>query len=240
MEKEKPRLVRLTSIMTQLQSGKLITARSIAEKHNISIRTVYRDIRTLEKSGIPIVTEEGRGYSLMEGYKLPPVMFSEEEANALITAAEVISANKDISLVTHYQEAIAKVKAVLRYSQKEKTELLENRIHVRKDRDITSSSNFLISLQSAITNYQLIFLDYLSLEDNRTQRTVEPFALYSTNENWILIAFCRLKNEFRSFRLDCIKEIKVVKEHFTKHPMTLQEYFEICKKTWEEKSKKNP
>ena len=70
MAEDKPRLARLTAIMTQLQSKRIVTARDIAEKHNVSIRTVYRDIRTLEKSGIPIITEEGKGYSIMEGYKL--------------------------------------------------------------------------------------------------------------------------------------------------------------------------
>lgn len=86
MAEDKPRLIRLTAILTQLQSKRIVTAKDIAEKHNISIRTVYRDIRTLEQSGIPIITEEGKGYTLMEGYRLPPVLFTEEEANALITA----------------------------------------------------------------------------------------------------------------------------------------------------------
>ncbi len=86
----KPRLTRLTAILTQLQSQRLLTAIEMAKKHNISIRTVYRDIRTLEKSGVPIVSEEGKGYSIMDGYKLPPVMFTQEEANALITVEQLI------------------------------------------------------------------------------------------------------------------------------------------------------
>jgi len=106
MPEDKPRLARLTAIMTQLQSKRIVTARDIADKHGVSIRTVYRDIRTLEKSGIPIVTEEGKGYSIMEGYKLPPVMFTEQEANALITAEQLISRNKDQSLTDHYRSAI--------------------------------------------------------------------------------------------------------------------------------------
>ena len=101
----KPRLSRLTAIVTQLQSKRIVTAREIAEKYNISIRTVYRDIRTLEMSGIPIVTEEGKGYSIMEGYKLPPVMFTEEEANALITAEHVLRNNPDQSLVNSFINA---------------------------------------------------------------------------------------------------------------------------------------
>ena len=70
---EKPRLSRLTAILTQLQSKQILTAREIAEKHNVSVRTIYRDIRTLENSGIPIVTEEGNGYSIKSGFNLPPI-----------------------------------------------------------------------------------------------------------------------------------------------------------------------
>ncbi len=81
MDKEKPRLSRLIAILTQLQSKRMITAREIAEKHKVSIRTVYRDIRTLEQAGVPIGTEEGKGYFLMEGYRIPPVMFTETEAD---------------------------------------------------------------------------------------------------------------------------------------------------------------
>ena len=94
---EKPRLSRLTAILTQLQSKRLITAKQLAEKHTVSIRTIYRDIRSLEKSGIPIITEEGKGYSIMEGYHLPPVLFTEDEANALITVEQLVLNNKDQS-----------------------------------------------------------------------------------------------------------------------------------------------
>ena len=120
MEKEKPRLARLTAILTQLQSKRMLTAKEIA-KHNVSVRTVYRDIRTLEKSGIPIVIEEGKGYTLMDGYRIPPVMFTQDEANALITAEQLIRKNKDQSLTEQYESAVTKIKSVLKYTQKEKS-----------------------------------------------------------------------------------------------------------------------
>jgi len=130
-DKEKPRLSRLTSILTQLQSKRLLTAKEIAEKHSVSIRTVYRDIRTLEKSGVPIIAENGQGYSLMEGFNLPPIMFSEHEANALITAEQLIIKNKDKSFIEQYKSAITKIKSVLRHSQKDKVNLLSQRIFFR-------------------------------------------------------------------------------------------------------------
>ncbi|MEO9075886.1 MAG: YafY family protein [Gelidibacter sp.] len=228
MDKEKPRLARLTAILTQLQSKRIVTAKEIAEKHNVSIRTIYRDIRTIEKSGIPIVTEEGKGYSVLEGYKLPPVMFTKKEANALITAERLIRKNKDQSLAEQYESAITKIKSILKYDQKKKAELLTNRIQVRNNRENEKTSNFLIQLQSTISNYQTVRIDYLSLEKRQSQREIEPFALYTTQENWVLIAFCKLRNDFRAFRLDCIQKIDVLENNFGPHKMTLQQYLEKC------------
>ncbi len=150
MANDKPRLTRLTTILTQLQSKRILTARAIAEKHGISMRTVYRDIRTLEQSGVPIITEEGKGYTIMEGYTLAPVMFTQEEANALLTAEYLIKQNKDASLVNSYESAITKIKATLKYSQKEKTALLANRIQIRNNIEGDKSSNYLVKIQSTI------------------------------------------------------------------------------------------
>ena len=230
---DKPRLARLTAILTQLQSKRLSTAKEFADKHQVSIRTIYRDIRTLENSGIPVITVEGKGYSLMSGYKLPPVMFTEEEANALITVEKLINQNQDYSLVSHYQQAITKIKSVLRYSQQDKVELLEERIHIRhpeKDNQ-ERTSKYLSILQAAITNFTLVDIHYQSLQQDTTERTIEPFAVYSSTQgNWLLIAYCRLREEFRAFRIDHIQQLIVRNEHFENHGLTLQEYFEICQK----------
>ena len=121
---EKPRLARLTAIITQLQSKRIITAQYLAERHNVSVRTIYRDIRTLELSGIPIITEEGRGYSIMEGFHLPPVVFTEAEANAIVTMERLAIKNKDQSLTENVVSAVEKIKAILKYSQKGNVDLL--------------------------------------------------------------------------------------------------------------------
>lgn len=224
--KSKPRISRLTAILTHLQSKRIVTATELATKYNVSIRTIYRDIRTLEASGIPIFTEEGKGYSLMEGYHLPPVMFSEEEANALITAEHLIKRNKDQSLVENYQSAITKIKSVFRGSQKKKSELLSERIAFRYNPQNETTSTNLAKIQSAITSYQLVQITYNSLGGEHTKRVIEPFALYSTNENWLLVAYCRLRKSFRVFRIDLIESITLLHEQFPPHEMTLQEYFE--------------
>ncbi len=230
MDKEKPRLSRLIAILTQLQSKRMITAREIADKHNVSVRTVYRDIRTLEQSGVPIGTEKGKGYFLMEGYRIPPVMFTEQEANALITAEQLILKNKDKSFTLEYQNAVSKIKSVLRYSQKEKVEFLTERIHFRNNVENLKTSDYLMVIQSAISNFNLLEIEYHSLQGKNTKRTIEPFALYSTQDNWLLIAMCQLRKDFRVFRLDHIKKLTVTNQHFEPQKITLEEYFEMCRK----------
>ena len=235
MTEPKPRLARLVAILTQLQSKRIVTARELAERHQISMRTIYRDIRTLEQSGVPIVTEEGKGYSLVEGYTLPPVMFTEEEAHAMITAQHLIRKNKDQSLVEHYEKVVTKIKATLQYRQKAQTELLSDRIQIRNNPKTERTSNYLIQLQSALANFEVLHLDYLSLNNEHSLRKIEPFALYSTQGNWIHLAFCRKRKDFRAFRLDRIQALRKTGEHFEPHNFTLEQYFENCRKKWEQK-----
>ena len=167
---EKPRLSRLTAILTQLQSKRILTAREIAEKHHVSIRTIYRDIRTLENSGIPIVTEEGKGYSLMQGFNLPPIMFTEKEANALITAEQLILKNKDKSFTEEYQNAVSKIKSILQFSQKEKIEFLAERIFVR-DNNKNNNDDLPQRLTPVITTTCDVFI-YVSKEISRSIKSV--------------------------------------------------------------------
>jgi predicted DNA-binding transcriptional regulator YafY len=191
---------------------------------------VYRDIKALEQAGVPICVSDGKGYFLTDGYRIPPVMFTESEANALITAEHIILNNKDASLAKDYSDAITKIKAVLKYTTKDKAELLSQRVVIRQNvaHEVTSSN--LSEIQIAITNNNLIQLTYKSLHTSDTSsRIIEPFAIYSTQGNWILIAFCRLRNEYRAFRLDGITAMNLLGEKFRPHQLTLQEYFEICK-----------
>jgi len=220
------RLERLTSILTFLQSKRLLTSAEIAKKFNVSKRTAYRDIKALEKSGIPIHTVEGKGYSLLEGYNLPPVMFSEEEAHALITSHNIILQNRDRSLVEHHTTAIDKVKAILRFGNKEKVEMLTQRVAYMKNYKRENSSNSLVTIQKAITHLSVIDIVYLDAKSNTSQRQVEPQALYHTQENWILIAWCRKRGDYREFRLDRITALKVLDQVFEGRNFVLLEYFQ--------------
>ncbi|QCR22310.1 YafY family protein [Pontibacter sp. SGAir0037] len=220
------RLSRLTAILTQLQTKRLLTATNLAEKFNVSVRTIYRDMKALEQAGVPIITEEGKGYTLMEGYKIPPVMFSEAQANALILAEQLVLKNKETSFIKDYTEAIDKIKAVLRQSDKDKANLLADRTRFEQNLNRQRSSNNISQLQFALTNFFLTRIDYINEQNKTSCRTIEPFAIISTTENWLLIAWCRLRTEFRFFRLDRITNLEILSEKFEQHKMTLQEYFD--------------
>lgn len=231
IDKDTKRLTRLTSILIQLQSKRLLTANELAEKFTISKRTIYRDIKTLEQAGVPILTEEGKGYTLMEGYRMPPVMFTENEANALITAEQLLLKNKDASLVKDYTDAIHKIKAVLRNNTKDKANLLSERVLSGQNLESSRTSNNLSVLQLALTNFNLVQIQYYSpYNDQITKRIIEPFAIYTTQENWLLIAFCQLRKDYRSFRLDRIKSLQVLNDSFEKHKITFEEYIEMTLK----------
>ncbi|WP_257669156.1 helix-turn-helix transcriptional regulator [Parapedobacter tibetensis] len=222
------RISRLTAILTQLQTKRLLTAAQFAERFNVSVRTIYRDIRALEQAGIPIYTEEGKGYSLMEGYRLPPVMLTENEANALITAEQLVRQNRDTSFVHDYADAIAKIKGVLKHSVKEKANLLAERVYFRQNTEQEHTSNHLAILQRALTNCLLTEINYTDEQGKSTTRLVEPFAVYSTQDNWLLIALCHLRSDFRAFRLDRIQKLHVLQTTFEPQQITLQDYFEQC------------
>jgi predicted DNA-binding transcriptional regulator YafY len=219
------RLSRLTAITTQLQTKSLVTATELAVRFSVSVRTIYRDIRALESSGVPIYTEEGKGYRMVEGYRLPPIMFTENEANALIMVEQLVLHNKDSSLVKDYSDAIDKIKSSLNSEHKAKVNFLSDRTQFSQMKTQEKNSDHLSTLQYSLTNFLLIDIGYTDEASRLTQRQVEPFALLNTRNSWILVAWCRLREEFRNFRLDRIQSLDLLSEKFTPQDMTLEDYF---------------
>jgi len=162
----------------------------------------------------------------MEGYHLPPVLFTEDEANALITVEQLVIKNKDQSFSENVSSALEKIKSILRYTQQGNVDLLAERIYFSGNQNEERSSNNLMQIQSAIIHFKILKIEYHSSEKKRTTRNIEPFAIYSTNGNFLLIAFCRLRKDFRAFRIDYIETLVLQNETFTPHNMTLQKYFE--------------
>jgi predicted DNA-binding transcriptional regulator YafY len=221
------RLTRITAILVKLQSKRVITAKEIAASFDISLRTVYRDIKTLQESGVPIGSEAGIGYFIVDGYNLPPVTITEEEANALVTAERFVHQNAESSIIKNYASILTKIKSVLKNGQKEKVELLESRIIHHHKNGGSPTSKFLSEIQKTITSFGLLDITYHTIyNDKVTKRNVEPLGLYFNDDSWILIAFCRHREEIRNFRLDRILELKTLPSTSEKaKSFSLQEYF---------------
>ncbi len=162
----------------------------------------------------------------MKHYRIPPMMFTEDEANALITVEQIIDKNVDASLVKTYSEAIDKIKSILGSSTKDRANLLSERVYFAENETQKRTSSHLLSIQLALTNLHPVEIAYSDHTNNETDRVVEPFALLSTQEKWLLVAWCRLRKTFRFFRLDRIIQLTVLPERFEPHELTLQEYFE--------------
>lgn len=225
------RLIRLTNILLYLQSRRVITAREIADNFDITQRTVYRDIRALEEAGVPIIGEIGKGYSLDDGYRIPPVMFTQQEINALLTAQQYFQKNADKSAYNDLTNVVTKIKAIIRYSEKEKAEKLEERLHIFSDNQ-TNETNLLSIIQLAITNCWVLKIKYHTFySDTVSNRSVEPLGVYLTKGNWIMVAFCQLRNELREFRIDRILNLITTTNTFPDRPFSLEEYFNsLCEK----------
>jgi predicted DNA-binding transcriptional regulator YafY len=205
-----------------------LTAKKLSEKFGVSNRTIYRDVKTLENAGVPIVTEEGKGYGIMDGYRIPPIMFTEEEANALLTAELIIQSSKDSSLINRFSEAIAKVRAVIPNKIKSKTERLEQKMGITNTYiDNSPKSKYLLEIQKTLVEYLVIDIDYTNKAGQSSNRNVEPFAIYSNQNNeWVMVAFCRLRKDFRTFSLVNINKLTTMTEKFEPHKITFKQYLE--------------
>lgn len=220
------RLTRITAILIQLQSKRIVTAKEIAVRFEISLRTVYRDIKTLQDAGIPIGSEIGVGYFIVDGYRLPPVSITEEEANALVVLEKFIEKQGDKSLLKNFNSFLIKIKSTLKNFQKDNVELLSSRTFSLDTNEIVES-NWLSEIQKSITNKITLRITYNSIyKQEFTNRNIEPLAICFINNVWIVIANCQLRDEVREFRLDRINKLITTTEYFeTENNFELQEYF---------------
>lgn len=223
------RIDRLSAILIQLQSKKVVKASEIAERFDISLRTVYRDIRALEEAGIPVGAEAGIGYFLTEGFHLPPVVFKPEEANALILGAKLIEHQTDRSIKEHFTSAMFKIKSVLDDDNKENLAQLENQIAVTNPTPLVNDdfpNNFISTIQTAlIQSMVLSFKYYSSYNGDYSERQVEPKGLVYYGNRWHMLAYCRLRKAPRDFRVDRLVKLEMLEERFKPYENSTFEEF---------------
>lgn len=221
------RVDRLMAYLLLFQSRGLLRAQDFAQEFEISERTVYRDIQALCEVGVPIVALPGEGYRLMEGYYLPPITFSADEARSLYLAISMLSGLASAGPTrTAALAALEKIRAVLPAAALRQVEALEAIIHfyAMPGFSLNFDDRTLLTLQEAIHQRRVVQLHYHALHTNEvTQRDVEPLELAFVDKTWLLSAYCRLRQEPRAFRLDRIDRLVVRDEHFTPRQATLTE-----------------
>jgi predicted DNA-binding transcriptional regulator YafY len=223
------RIDRLTAILIQLQSKRVVKAEEISERFEISVRTVYRDVKALMEAGVPIGSEAGKGYFIVDGYHLPPVMFNQEEASAMLTAGKLVEKMTDDSIRKAYESALLKIKSVLNDSEKDHLEALQSSIQVWRlpDQQSEYPNEFMADITKAISHKMVISLEYFSHNSQEhTKREVEPIGIVYYSGRWHLIAWCRLRSGYRDFRVDMVKTLVLTGVSFdSRNLFTLQEYF---------------
>jgi len=221
------RFDRIIAILIQLQSKKIVKAQELADRFDCSLRTIYRDIRTLEASGVPIYSEAGVGYALMEGYRLPPVMFTREEVSSFIAAEKLMQKFTDPSLGNHYASAMFKLKSVLRSNDKDWFSNIESRVLMQTAEPMFSDSspNTLAVLFESIAEKKQVLLTYKTLEaEEASNRNIEPVGVFHDNNNWYFLGYCHLRKDYRQFRTDRIQGIQKTDHDFTIEHDSLETY----------------
>ena len=207
---------RLFEIIQVLRRRKLARARDLAEKLEVSERTIYRDIGDLMASGVPIEGEAGVGYILREGYDLPPIMFNEQEIEALVLGVRIVESWADPELAAAAGNVIAKVETVIPERLRrhmEETALLAPADHFTHAITIDPSR-----LREAVRNSIKVHFSYADGEAQESERTVRPLGLAFYGPAWLLVSWCELRQDFRSFRLDRMRKLTVLDEAFQPEP----------------------
>jgi len=220
---------RLFRIVQMLRSGRLKTARALAERLQVSERTIYRDVRDLQLNGQPIEGEAGVGYTLRREFDLPPLMFTPEELTALVLGARLVQAWGGAESVVAASSALARIEAVL-----------PAELAARLDAIAMYAPGFQMSpalrrlhdqIHAACLSRTVLRFSYTRLGEEASRaeaRSVRPLALVFWSGVWTLVAWCEMRNDFRNFRVDRIEKLVVVDRVFT--PKRGQRWEDFLKK----------
>ena len=218
---------RLFQIVLLLGRGRVVTATQLAERLEVSERTIYRDIQNLMTSGVPIDGEAGVGYRLHRGYQVPPMMFDQDEIQALIFGAQVTKRWGDHKMAAASERILDKVDAVLPESLRPQ---LASRTLVVPDvagYQSEQTTQTLGAVREAINDRRRLYLSYSDVDGDPTERIVWPLTLLYWGSNWAVGAWCELRQNFRNFRVDRIEEARSLTTQFPDEPgKRLEDYFE--------------
>jgi predicted DNA-binding transcriptional regulator YafY len=218
------RAERLFQIVQIIRGRRLSTARFLAERLEISERTVYRDVADLMAQGVPIEGEAGVGYRMRAGFDLPPLMFTRDEAQALVASVRVARSRLDVALAAQADAALSKILAVLPPAARAAAESLA--IYAPTTGLDLATRERLRVLRQAVEARQWVQLSYRDLKDRRSERRVRPLGCFFWSEVWTLAAWCEVRAGFRNFRVDRIDQLQALDAHFRDEPgKTLADLF---------------
>ncbi|MCK5903456.1 MAG: YafY family transcriptional regulator [Cocleimonas sp.] len=219
---------RLFQLVQILRNKRLVTAQALAERLEVSKRTIYRDIQDLSLSGVPVEGETGVGYRLRYSLDIPPLMFNANELEALVVAIRMLKAWGGSELSAGACSALDKIQGVIPNELRdhlEDSKLFVPRFGERKDIDVT-----LDTCRHAIAKCHYILIDYQRADGTITQRKVKSVGLFFWGNTWTLTAWCELRNAFRAFRLDRIQQLQVLDQQFEeKTGQRLADYIALMK-----------
>ena len=215
------RLDRISALLVYLQSRSVLRATDCADRFGVSVRTIYRDIRTLEQAGVPVCGDAGVGYSLVEGYRLPPLMFTHEEALAFLTAEKFIEQLTDPHNSLHFHRGMDKIRAVMRGVDKDYMTGLGSSISVYRSRNMPADKipNLLQTILCSVNDRVVLQMDYTNADESTNMREIEAVGVTFSNPYWYLTAWCHLREDYRTFRLDRIDSLTATdRAHTIEHP----------------------
>lgn len=216
------RLERMSAILVKLQSRPRVTAREMADQFSVSLRTIYRDIRSLETSGVPICGEAGLGYALVDGFRLPPLMFTTEEAISFLMAEKLISHHADDDTYDTFRRGMDKIRAVLKATDKNFLHSLDDYVRVPKSENIpppVPTNVMQPLLKSLFLKRRVIIVYKAGYNEETTYRMIEPQGLFFMAHCWYVTAWCALRQDYRTFHLGRIRYITATDAPFLQqHP----------------------
>ena len=208
---------RVLTVLELLQARPSITGPELAERLEMDVRTVRRYITHLQDVGIPIEANIGRygGYRLRPGFKLPPLMFTEEEATAIMLGLLGTSWLEIGQSSVAVEGALAKVSRVLPFAARERLNVMSAHLFFSSPHQQTRPDvSLVLTLTEAIGQQQRVAIDYRSHHDQMTHRNVEPYGIIGWNGHWYLVGYCCLRQDYRTFRLDRIQQTTMLTETF--------------------------
>lgn len=193
--------------MQYLRGGRLVTAGQLAERLEVSQRTIYRDVADLIGSGVPIEGEAGVGYVMRQGYDLPPLMFTRDEVAALVAGARLVRAWGGTAMAEAAQEALVKIEAVLPETARARAG--EVPVYAMQAPEMTDTLRALLDRVEAMADARKAAeIAYCDEAGSETRRRIRPLGLFFWGKVWTLVAWCELRGDFRMFRIDRIAAIE--------------------------------